>query len=151
MSSFRSLEWKDNKLYLLDQTRLLHYKEMIICNTYKETAEAIKAMKVRGAPAIGVSAAYGIVLGMKACEAKDHNEFFRHLDEVSKELKNTRPTAVNLFWAIDKMVKKAEENRDKSIDDIRKLLEDEADRMADEDIEVNRVLFILHMKKILKN
>ena len=85
---------------------------MIICNTYKETAEAIKAMKVRGAPAIGVSES---------------------------------------IWAIDKMVKKAEENRDKSIDDIRKLLEDEADRMADEDIEVNRVLFILHMKKILKN
>jgi methylthioribose-1-phosphate isomerase len=112
--------------------------ETIECITYRDAAEAIKAMKVRGAPAIGVTAAYGIVLGVKENSGRDKEEFFKRLYHAADELKSTRPTAVNLFWAIDRMVRKAEENREKTIPDIQKILEREADNMAEEDFRINR-------------
>ena len=134
----KTLEWKNGRLYLLDQTRLPLHMETIECITYRDAAEAIKAMKVRGAPAIGVTAAYGIVLGVKENSGRDKEEFFKRLYHAADELKSTRPTAVNLFWAIDRMVRKAEENREKTIPDIQKILEREADNMAEEDFRINR-------------
>lgn len=95
-------------------------------------------MIVRGAPAIGVSAAYGMVLGAAEYKGDDVEGFIKHLEKVSELLKDTRPTAVNLFWAIERMLKVAYNNRQASVEDIKDLLLKEADRMAQEDVETNR-------------
>ena len=134
----KTLEWKDGRLILLDQTRLPLFTETVECETCGDVAEAIRAMKVRGAPAIGVTAAYGIVLGARGYTGRDKDGFFVELHRAADELKGTRPTAVNLFWAVDRMVDKAEENREKSIPDLQRILEQEANDMAEEDIRINR-------------
>lgn len=108
------------------------------CYTYSDVARAIKEMIVRGAPAIGVSAAYGMVLGAAEYKGDDVEGFIKHLEKVSELLKDTRPTAVNLFWAIERMLKVAYNNRQASVEDIKDLLLKEADRMAQEDVETNR-------------
>lgn len=91
-----TLYWKDNTLFLLDQTILPHKIEYCECKTYKDVIDAIKTMKVRGAPAIGVSAAYAMALA----EINEEN-----LIKAGNEIKSARPTAVNLFWAVDKVLK----------------------------------------------
>lgn len=91
-----TLYWKDNILFLLDQTILPHKIEYCECKTYKDVIDAIKTMKVRGAPAIGVSAAYAMALA----EINGEN-----LIKAGNEIKSARPTAVNLFWAVDKVLK----------------------------------------------
>lgn len=91
-----TLYWKDNTLFLLDQTILPHKTEYCECKTYKDVIDAIKTMKVRGAPAIGVSAAYAMALA----EINGEN-----LIKAGNEIKSARPTAVNLFWAVDKVLK----------------------------------------------
>lgn len=91
-----TLYWKDNTLFLLDQTILPHKIEYCECKTYKDVIDAIKTMKVRGAPAIGVSAAYAMALA-------EINE--KNLIKAGNEIKSARPTAVNLFWAVDKVLK----------------------------------------------
>ncbi|MFS8500697.1 MAG: S-methyl-5-thioribose-1-phosphate isomerase [Caldicoprobacter sp.] len=134
----RPIEWKNDRLCLLDQTLLPHQKKYVECYTYSDVARAIKEMIVRGAPAIGVSAAYGMVLGAAEYKGDDVEGFIKHLEKVSELLKDTRPTAVNLFWAIERMLKVAYDNRQASVEDIKDLLLKEADRMAQEDVETNR-------------
>jgi len=133
-----TLRWQDNKLYLLDQTKLPVEHVDIECSTYEEVADAIKNMKVRGAPAIGVTAAYGIVLGAMEYVGDKGEPFFSHMEEVSRVLAGTRPTAVNLFWAIERMMSIVRDNMDKSLDEIRRLLLDEAHKIKYEDIEANK-------------
>lgn len=91
-----TLYWKDNKLYLLDQTLIPIEVQYVECSTYKDVIDAIKNMKVRGAPAIGVAAAYAMALA--------ENEGI-DLDVAAREIKSSRPTAVNLFWAVDQVLK----------------------------------------------
>lgn len=91
----KTLEWVDNKLKLIDQRKLPDTLEYIYCSNYKEVIVAIKNMTVRGAPAIGVSAAFGMAL------ASINGE---NLDKVALEIKAARPTAVNLFWAVDRVL-----------------------------------------------
>ena len=91
----RTLYWENNRLFLLDQTKLPHTIEYVECRTYTDVIDGIKTMKVRGAPAIGVSAAYGMALGELAGE---------DMDVIGDEIKSARPTAVNLFWAVDKVL-----------------------------------------------
>lgn len=134
----KALEWKGDKLCLIDQTALPHRKDIIECFTYMDVGNAIKDMKVRGAPAIGVSAAYGIVLGMLQFKGESHRCFFEELDAVANTLKSTRPTAVNLFWAIERMKRVAKSNCQKQISEIKALLLEEAHKMANEDVETNR-------------
>ena len=90
-----TLYWKDNSLFLLDQTKLSHIIEYYECSTYNDVIDSIKTMKVRGALAIGVSAAYGMALVEVAGE---------NLVKVGNEIKSAKPTAVNLFWAVDKVL-----------------------------------------------
>ncbi len=98
-----TLYWENNKLYLLDQTKLPHIIEYVECKTYKETIDAIKTMVVRGAPAIGVSAAYAMALAQ--LEGID-------LKVAGEEIKKARPTAINLFWAVDKVLESVENGND---------------------------------------
>lgn len=106
-NSIYPVTWQHDKVWLIDQTRLpMEFQQIEIVN-YQQMAEAIKTMIVRGAPAIGVAAAYGMYLGARDIYAEDVEDFLAVLEKVAEELRHTRPTAVNLFWAIREMLKTA--------------------------------------------
>ena len=98
-----SIEWRDGKLILLDQTLLPRQEVYLELDDYREVARAIKEMRVRGAPAIGVTAAYGVALGARAIDSQDMADFKARLGPVCDEIAASRPTAVNLRWAVDRM------------------------------------------------
>ena len=100
MSEVKTLEWKNDELILIDCTKLPTSEEYVICKDYKTLAEAIKILVVRGAPAIGVSAAYGVVLAAIQAqkETGTQKEYIDFIKKAIEELAETRPTAVNLFW-----------------------------------------------------
>jgi methylthioribose-1-phosphate isomerase len=136
--SFRTIEWRDNAVVMIDQTRLPGEE---IYNTYtdfKAVAEAIRGMIIRGAPAIGVAAAMGIALGARDIIADTHESFFRQLENVCDVMARTRPTAVNLFWGIERMKRVAEASRDKKLSQIREILKEEAIRIEAEDLTICR-------------
>lgn len=133
----RPLLWKDGKLVLLDQTRLPEKEIYITCADFRQVAEAICCLAVRGAPAIGVAAAFGLVLGAKEILAK-RGDLRLELPAVFEELKSTRPTAVNLFWALDRMERVLEQKSVSAEGDLLLDLEIEALRMYEEDEECNR-------------
>ena len=99
--------WQDDRAVLIDQTRLPNAYEVVQIDDYEAMARAIETMIVRGAPAIGVAAAYGMYLGAREIQTDDRAEFLSQLESVAQRLRATRPTAVNLFWAIDQMIKVA--------------------------------------------
>ena len=101
--------WQDNKVLLIDQTRLPREYIHVAISRSSDMAQAIETMIVRGAPAIGVAAAYGMYLGAVEIETDDRHVLLQHLEQVAKRLRETRPTAVNLFWAISRMLKIAYE------------------------------------------
>jgi len=133
-----TVEWKNGIVRMLDQTRLPLETVYNDCTDYQTVARGIKELWVRGAPAIGVSAAMGLALGARQIEAQAFDEFWPRFEEICSVMATTRPTAVNLFWAIDRIKKFVQDNRDKSVDQIRDLLVAESQRMLDEDIETNR-------------
>lgn len=133
-----TIEWTDEGVVMLDQ-RLLPNEE--IYNTYKtvpEVAKAITTMVIRGAPAIGVAAAMGIALGVRNLTSKETLE--EDFEEICRIIHETRPTARNLFWAIERMRSIFEANRERSLKEIALAMEKEAVGMHREDIEINRRL-----------
>lgn len=135
MSTFRSIEWKDNKLVLIDQRYLPEKTIYIELKTVDEVAKAIKEMIVRGAPAIGVAAAYGIVLCAQRLSKNDDS--VKELQKADDLLRSSRPTAVNLFWALDRM-KKIWQEFNGSLDDLKTILEKEAVNIEHEDVQINK-------------
>ncbi len=138
----RTIEWTDEGVVMIDQ-RLLPTEEVYpVFSTYREVAEAIREMVVRGAPAIGVAAAMGVALGMRDFPGEDPGAFDAEFELVSRTLAETRPTAVNLFWAIERMRTLCQRLRGEgvSLGDIRQRLIDEAKEMHAEDIAANRAL-----------
>lgn len=133
-----TVEWKDGIVRMLDQTRLPLETVYNECRDYETVARGIKELWVRGAPAIGVSAAMGLALGARQVEAATFDEFWPRFEEVCAVMAATRPTAVNLFWAIDRVKKFALANREKSLDELRALLVEESQRMLEDDIATNR-------------
>jgi methylthioribose-1-phosphate isomerase len=131
-----TVTWKDDSVVLIDQTKLPNKLAYVRCKNYKEVANAIKKLVVRGAPAIGISAALGLALAAVHSKAENLNQLLADLDTATKTLQSTRPTAVNLFWAIKRVMQKATEK--KSIGEIKKTILDEALRMLKEDIEINK-------------
>ena len=139
----KTVEWHDDgpEVWLIDQTRLPLEEVVVRCRDYREVAHAIKTMQVRGAPAIGVTAAMGVALA--AVEATDEREWFdRHVEKACKELAATRPTAVNLFWAIERMKKcfAAAAQGGCSVDEIKQRLEADARAIHDEDVQSCRAM-----------
>ncbi|SCG86056.1 putative methylthioribose-1-phosphate isomerase [Methanobacterium congolense] len=118
----KTMYWKDGKLTLLDQTKLPHEVTYVECETYNEVIDAIKTMKVRGAPAIGVSAAFAMALAENAGE---------NLEKAARDVKAARPTAVNLFWAVDRVMAAVKAGVSAM---------DEAQKMYQEDMETNRAI-----------
>lgn len=147
---FRTVEWKNNNVVMIDQ-RLLPEKEIYrVYRDYRQVAEAIKEMVVRGAPAIGVSAAMGAALGALKIKAKDDKGFKKEFKRITDLLASTRPTAVNLFWAIERMRKVAEENAGLGVEGLKKRLVKEALAVHREDIEINRSIG-RHGGKLIRN
>lgn len=136
--SFRTIEWRDNKVIMIDQTRLPGAEVYNEYADYRGVAEAIKGMIIRGAPAIGVAAAMGVALGAREIVADNFDSFQQQLTIICDVLAKTRPTAVNLFWAIDRMQRVAESNRDKDLDTLREILKAEAIRIEEEDLQICR-------------
>lgn len=136
MSSFKTIEWKDDRVLMIDQRKLPVEEVYVECLTFEDVARAIKEMVIRGAPAIGVAAAMGIALGAVKNGRKDKTEFLADLKKVSSVISGTRPTAVNLFWAAKRMMGLVDENRDKDIGWIKMRLVQEAKEIYEEDIEI---------------
>ncbi len=123
-------------LVIIDQTQLPYNVELLNLKTQQEVWNAIYLLQVRGAPAIGVAAAYGIYLGAREIQAETYDDFYRQFVEKKEYLASARPTAVNLFWALDRMEGVVKSNIDKSVAEIKQLLLDEANEMKAEDIRV---------------
>ncbi len=130
-----TVSWKDNSVILIDQTKLPNTLVYVKCKDYKEVANAIKNLVVRGAPAIGVSAALGLALAAQQSKAKTLPELISDLDTAFKVLRATRPTAVNLFWALERVMAKAKHS--KTVQEAKKSVIDEAIKMSEEDINTN--------------
>jgi methylthioribose-1-phosphate isomerase len=135
-----TLEWTDSGVRFIDQTKLPAEESYVTCTTYEQVAEAIRTMVVRGAPAIGVAAAMGIALGLKNSKAENVGELKQEFDQICDVLGKTRPTAVNLFWAIRRMREKFELLRVRPLPQIGKALIEEAQRMHAEDIAANQAM-----------
>ena len=131
-----TLTWTPEGVRFIDQTRLPHEESYVLATTYEEVAEVIVTMVVRGAPAIGVSAAYGVALGARTTSVKTTEEFAPEFERICARLAATRPTAVNLFWAIDRMKGLFENLSDSgaTLAQVQDRLLAEANAMYDEDI-----------------
>ena len=143
-----TVAWKNNSVVFIDQTKLPGKLVYVRCEDYKEVAEVIRKLIVRGAPAIGVSAAFGLALAAQQSNAKTMPELRMDLGSAFKTLRATRPTAVNLFWALDRVMRKA--GRANTVQEAKRAVLDEALKMAEEDIETNKKIGA-HGVKLLKD
>jgi methylthioribose-1-phosphate isomerase len=130
-----TIRWTDDGVVMIDQTRLPREEIYVTCRDYREVADAIRSMVIRGAPAIGVAAAMGVALG--ALRARDLDAEF---ETICDTLARTRPTAVNLFWAIDRMKRLYCSLRGRPVEEIRRRLVDEARQIRIEDIAINEAI-----------
>ena len=136
--SLRTVEWKNNKVIMIDQTKLPNELVFVEYSDYNQVANAIRTLVVRGAPAIGVSGAFGLALAALQSKTTTKEELISDLEKAKKILFETRPTAVNLSWGLEQIMKVA--NSGTNVDEIRELVINEAKKMADEDIEINKTM-----------
>ena len=134
----QTMRWVDDTLELIDQTKLPLAVEYVQCRDYLAVANAIKTMQVRGAPAIGATAAYGLALAALEYKNLDQQAYLTEIDQAARILAGTRPTAVNLFWAIDRMMGKLKEVADRPPEEIARILLAEAHAIHQEDVEMNK-------------
>ena len=137
-SSLRTVEWKDNKVIMIDQTKLPNQLVFVEYDDFNQIADAIKTLVVRGAPAIGVSGAFGLALAVLQSKATTKDQLISDLEKARKILYDTRPTAVNLKWGLDKIMTVA--NSGNSVEQIKQSVINEAKKMADEDIQINKTM-----------
>ena len=133
--SLKTVEWKDNSVIMIDQTKLPNALEYVTYRDFNQVADAIRTLVVRGAPAIGVSGAFGLALAALQSTATEKTELISYLENAKKILFETRPTAVNLAWGLEKIMRTA--NQGTSVDEIRKNVVETAKKMAVEDIQIN--------------
>lgn len=134
----RTIEWRAGEVILIDQRRLPHKEVYRVCRNYRQVAQAIRSMVVRGAPAIGVATAMGVALGVR--RVRHPKSVGAVMERVFRTLENTRPTAVNLHWALTRMRAAYEESRDADLELLKRRLEDAALEIYEEDIAANRRL-----------
>lgn len=135
-----TVAWKDGSVIMIDQTKLPNKLVYFKCNDFNDVAYAIKNLVIRGAPAIGVAAALGLALAAAHSKAKTVSELMSDLDVAFKVLRATRPTAINLFWGLERVIEKAKAGN--TVESIRKVILDEALKIAKEDIQNNKQLGI---------
>ncbi|MGB9205634.1 MAG: S-methyl-5-thioribose-1-phosphate isomerase [Terriglobales bacterium] len=136
----QTLEWTKSGVVFIDQTKLPTEEVYVTCTTHQQVADVIRNMVVRGAPAIGVAAAMGIALGVKNSKAENGADLKKDFDQICETIRQTRPTAVNLFWAIRRMTEKFERIRVRPIPHIKQELIEESQRMHAEDIAANQAM-----------
>jgi methylthioribose-1-phosphate isomerase len=136
----QTLEWTKSGVVFIDQTKLPTEDVYVTCTTHQQVADAIRNMVVRGAPAIGVAAAMGVALGVKNSKAENGADLKKDFDQICETIRQTRPTAVNLFWAIRRMTEKFESLRIRPVPQIQQALVEESQRMHAEDIAANQAM-----------
>src|SRR5690348_12461251 len=136
----QTLEWTDKGVRFIDQTKLPTEEVYVTCKTHEQVADVIRNMVVRGAPAIGVAAGMGIALGVNNSKAETTGDLKKDFDQICETIRQTRPTAVNLFWAIRRMQEKFERIRIRPIPQIKRDLIEEAQHMHAEDIAANQTM-----------
>ena len=134
--SLKTIEWKDNSVIMIDQTKLPNSLEYVTYTDYNQVANAIRTLVVRGAPAIGVSGAFGLALAALQSDAKEKDQLIQDLKTAKKILFETRPTAVNLSWGLDKIMKITEQC--KTVSEIRDNVIAKAKEMAEDDVNINK-------------
>ncbi len=133
--SLKTVEWKDNSVIMIDQTKLPNILEYVTFTDFNQVADAIRTLVVRGAPAIGVSGAFGLALASLQSNATEKTELITFLENAKQILFETRPTAVNLGWGLEKIMQVA--NAANTVEEIRKNVVKTAKKMAEEDIQIN--------------
>ncbi|MBQ6435152.1 MAG: hypothetical protein IJJ09_04045, partial [Synergistaceae bacterium] len=136
--NYESVRLDNDELVLLDQTKLPNEINILRLTDIKDIWQAIYKLQVRGAPAIGVAAAFGLYISAMKIESNDYDEFFNGVHEAKEYLNSARPTAVNLSWALNRMEKVISDNPDKSVSELKKLLKSEAIAIKSEDSEMCR-------------
>ena len=131
----KTVEWKDNSVIMIDQTKLPNTLEYVTYTDYNQVAEAIRTLVVRGAPAIGVSGAFGLALSSLQSGATKKDELISYMENAKKILFETRPTAVNLAWGLNKIMDIA--NKANTVNEIRNNVVEYAKKMAEDDIQIN--------------
>jgi methylthioribose-1-phosphate isomerase len=133
-----TIKWEGNSVYLIDQRKLPHTKEWCVCRSIDDVIAAIRDMAIRGAPAIGIAAGMGLALGSQSVTTDDYTTFRREFLEMTRRMKSARPTAVNVGWAVGRMVKIVDEMRNHKVSAIREAVRRESEIMLERDIQVNR-------------
>lgn len=146
----KTIEYVDGVVRMIDQTRLPAEKVFVDCKTVEEVGQAIKSMIIRGAPAIGVAAAMGVSLGANAITASNFDEFYSTMEKQCDHLGKSRPTAVNLAWAINRMKQLARDSKNLSIPELKARLKEEALTILTEDISINKAMG-QHGQTLLEN
>ncbi|MGZ4886194.1 MAG: S-methyl-5-thioribose-1-phosphate isomerase [Candidatus Aminicenantales bacterium] len=143
-----TIAWRNRSVIMIDQRKLPGQEIYIRCRTYIQVAQAIEKMVIRGAPAIGIAAAYGLALGLMSLRADPGRSLERDFEKVYKRLERTRPTARNLFWALERMKAAYERNRGLGLRALQKALLAEAQAIEVEDVETNRMIGV-HGREVI--
>ncbi len=133
----RMIKWQNGTVITLDQTKLPLEETPLEIKTIEQMTEAIKNMRVRGAPLLGVAAAFGIAIAAYRSKAKTKQQLLSEIEEAATKIKNTRPTAVNLFWAADRVLNKAKTAKTSNVEDLKAFIIEEAQKIAEEDAQQN--------------
>jgi len=133
-----TIKWEDNYIYLIDQRKLPNKKEWFVCCTVQDVVAAIREMAIRGAPAIGVAAGMGLALGAQSIDTENYGIFRKRFLEMAEQMKSARPTAVNLEWAVERMVKIVEGMHDDQVEEIKQTIRNKSQTILERDIEINR-------------
>ncbi len=132
-----TIRWEDNCVYIIDQRKLPREKEWLVCRTLGDVINAIREMAIRGAPAIGVAAAMGLALSCQSIKTEKYGVFRKRFLEMAQQMKSARPTAVNLRWAIERMIKLVERMHNSNVEEIREAIKKESQIILERDIEIN--------------
>ena len=135
-----TVEWSEEGVRILDQRLLPGKAEICVCKNYQAVAQAIRELRVRGAPAIGVTAAMGLALGAQGLSTQSFQDFQEGFEQISREIGETRPTAVNLFWAIDRMKHVVLQGKNESLQKLKQQLIQEAQMILEDDIRMNHAI-----------
>ena len=133
---YQSIKWENPKLYIIDQTKLPEEESVIELVNAEDVWDAIRQLKVRGAPAIGIAGAYGFYLGIRECWGSSYSDFLAECRRVADYLNSSRPTAVNLSWALNALVEKVNQNEDMPVPDLKEMLLQAAISIHNEDREL---------------
>jgi len=133
----QTIKWEGNSIHIIDQRKLPKKKEWLVCRTLREVIAAIRGMAIRGAPAIGVAAAMGLALGCESIKTERYGTFRRRFLEMARQMKSARPTAANLKWAVERMIKVVERMHSSPVEEIKEAIRRESRVILKGDIEIN--------------